>query len=435
MNRRVLIVTSSYAPAMTADMHRARQLAWELPKLGWEVEILSPDAAYQLRSCLDMDSAEFFAPGTITHFVSPFWPALFRTLGFGSIGWRAIIPMFWAGRKLLRQRRFDLVFLSTTQFSLFLLGPTWQRRFAVPFVLDFHDPCYKEAAHPMWARPSLKHLISGKLAKYVERRAVLRAAGIVSVSPAYIDVLRRRYADRKPIWLEPGRTAVIPFAAVPRDLEEAAQRVVPGLDRSHQPASIVYVGAGGPIMYRSFFLLCRVFAKLRIQKPRLVERVRIALYGTRLGWREGGPRDLADIASEYGVGDLVMENPNRVSYRRSLELLLGSDGALILGVDDPSYTPSKLFSYALSGKPLLASLHKNGPALAQFQNNTELGHALWFCQSNEIAMAEATSIVSAFLEEVISGRSFDRQALLEPFLTPTMARQHAKLFEACLNSG
>ena len=216
VNRRVLIVTSSYAPSMIADMHRARQLAWELPKLGWQVEILSPNTAYQLRSCLDSDGAEFFAPDTLTHFVPQFWPALFRTLGFGSIGWRAIIPMFCAGRKLLRQRRFDLVYFSTTQFSLFLLGPVWQRQLAVPFVLDFHDPCYNEIAHPMWARPSLKHRISNWIAKYVERRAVTRAAAIVSVSPAYIDVLRRRYAERRPMWLETGRTAVIPFAAAPQ---------------------------------------------------------------------------------------------------------------------------------------------------------------------------------------------------------------------------
>ena len=39
--RRVLIVTSSYAPTMIADMQRVRQLAWELPKLDWEVEVLS----------------------------------------------------------------------------------------------------------------------------------------------------------------------------------------------------------------------------------------------------------------------------------------------------------------------------------------------------------------------------------------------------------
>jgi hypothetical protein len=60
--RRVLIVTSSYAPTMIADMQRVRQLAWELPKLGWEVEILSPSTEYQQATCVDEDSAVFFLP-------------------------------------------------------------------------------------------------------------------------------------------------------------------------------------------------------------------------------------------------------------------------------------------------------------------------------------------------------------------------------------
>ena len=140
MMRRVLIVTSSYAPAMIADMHRARHLAWELPGLGWEVEILSPDGGYQQPSCMDVDSGAFFAPGTIVNYVPQFLPALFRWLGFGSIGWRALLPMFLAGRRLLRERKFDLVYLSTTQFSLFLLGPAWKAGSEVPFVLDIHDP-------------------------------------------------------------------------------------------------------------------------------------------------------------------------------------------------------------------------------------------------------------------------------------------------------
>ena len=58
--RRVLIVTSSYAPTMIADMQRVRQLAWELPKLGWEVEVLSPSTEYQPATCVDEDSAGFF---------------------------------------------------------------------------------------------------------------------------------------------------------------------------------------------------------------------------------------------------------------------------------------------------------------------------------------------------------------------------------------
>src|SRR5262245_18384709 len=62
--RRVLIVTSSYAPTMIADMHRARHLSWELPKQGWVVEILSPDINYQNPCCVDFDSAVFFQPLT-----------------------------------------------------------------------------------------------------------------------------------------------------------------------------------------------------------------------------------------------------------------------------------------------------------------------------------------------------------------------------------
>jgi hypothetical protein len=152
-----------------------------------------------------------------------------------------------------------------------------------------------------------------------------------------------------------------------------------------------------------------------------------------LGWREGDPRHLADLAREQGIADLVIEDPRRISYRRSLELLLESDGALILGVDDAGYMPSKLFTYALSGKPLLASLRQDGPGFTQFQSTPELGHALWFRQSDEMPMSEAIKIVSAFLHEVTTRRTFDRRTILERFLAPAMARQHVKLFEACLH--
>ena len=76
--RRVLIVTSSYAPTMTADMQRARQLAWELPKLGWDVEILSPSTEYQHATCIDKDSAEFFSPHSTAHCVPETWPDVER---------------------------------------------------------------------------------------------------------------------------------------------------------------------------------------------------------------------------------------------------------------------------------------------------------------------------------------------------------------------
>lgn len=425
--RRVLIVVSSYAPTMIADMHRARHLAWELPKLGWDVEILAPDSSYQLAACLDADSDAFFPDDTALTFVPAFAPGLFKSLGVGSIGWRAVFPLWRAGRRLLKRRRFDVVYVSTTQFPLFLLGRWWRREFGTPYVLDIHDPVYKEPArYRAWLRPELKHVLANRMAKYIESYAARSAAGIVSVSPGYIEDLRRRHG--KAAWSKPGLTQVIPFAVLPHDL----QAVGKGQENRSTPfngSRIVYVGAGGAIMRRAFSLLCRALAYLREQRNYSFDGMAFELYGTLRGWREGGPKELADIAIEYGVGDLVDERPTWVSYRRSLELLRDSDGALMLGVDDASYMPSKLFSYAYSGKPLLALLRKEGPAFAEFQRSA-LGHALWFSETETMPIAQAAALLQEFLVEVERKQRFDRAAATQPFLARTMAARHAELFAA-----
>ncbi len=430
---RVLIVTSTYAPAMIADMHRARHLTWELPKLGWQVEILAPDVSHQPASCRDDDSAAFFAPNIAAHDVAELSPRLLRRIGLGNIGWRALLPMARRGLQLLASRRFDLVYISTAQLPLFLLGPVWRHLTGVPYVLDLHDPGYRDdAKRPAWLRSSLKYEMGRRLAKHIERGAVAHASAIVSVSASYVDALRARHADTRAPWLDGDRTAVIPFAVRAEDLRDAAQRAPHRDAETRNPPRIVYVGAGGPVMARSFALLCRTLAHLRRDRPGLVENVTIALSGTMLGWREGEQCHLAEIAREHGLGDLVEEDPRRLSYRRSLEALAGADGALILGVDEQGYMPSKLFSYAASGKPLLACVHRDGPACRALRRDPVLGHALWFSATGDMPLDAASAALGAYLDEVIARRSVDRAAALQPFLAPAMAERHAELFEACL---
>jgi hypothetical protein len=432
---RVLIVTSTYAPAMIADMHRARHLAWELPKLGWQVEILAPDACYQPASCRDDDSAAFFAPRVRAHHVAEFLPRLFRTIGLGNIGWRALLPMARRGLQLLASKRFDLVYISTAQLPLFLLGPLWRGLTGVPYVLDLHDPGYRDdAKRPSWLRSGLKYKVGRQLAKHIERHAAAHACAVVSVSADYVDALRARHAHTTAPWHDADRTAVIPFAVRPEDLSEAA-RSAPRRDaETRSRVRIVYVGAGGPVMARSFALLCRTLSRLRHDRPELAESAMIALSGTMLGWREGERCHLAEIAREHGLGDIVAEDPRRLSYRRSLEELACADGVLILGVDEQGYMPSKLFSYALSGKPLLACVHRDGPAYAALRRDPALGHALWFSPTDDMSVDEAAAVTGAFLDEVIAHRTFDRAAALRPFLTASMAAQHVALFEACMTA-
>jgi hypothetical protein len=429
--KRVLIVTSSYRPVMLADMQRARMLAWELPKLGWDVEVLTPASTEVREDALEPEPAGFFPEETPIHEVGSFARGFFRAVGSRSPALRTLEPMRRRGSQLLRSARFDLIYFSTTTFSYFSLGPYWQRKFGVPYVLDFQDPWVKSDSEKL-SRARWKERIAQWLFRRWEKDAVVNASGLVAVSPKYLDLLRQRYGASRPKSLDAQRNVVAPFAALPSDLQEASKSLSPVPTQQSNEIRIHYIGAGGPIMARSFLLICRALRDLRQKNHSLVNRVRICLFGTTYGWKPGDPKLLEDVARENGVADLVAEYPQRISYRRSLELLLQSDGALILGVDDSGYMPSKLFSYTLSGKPLLACLHRGSPGFFKFQQVPSLGHALWFGDDEEMSVLEASATMARFIEEAASGRHFDRSEMLRSYLASAMAQSHSKLFQSVI---
>jgi len=416
---------------MLADMQRARALAWELPALGWDVEILTPAAVEVRQDAIEPNGDGFFAADTPVHEVHTWFPVLFRLLSLQSGPWRWWLPMFWRGRALLASGRFDLIYFSTTCFNLVTLGRVWKREFGVPYVIDFQDP---------WALPNYgfprtgwKARLSARLDPIMEKTAVLNAAGIVAVSDSYIAMLTKQYAARSPICLSDSRRAVIPFCALERDFAEADGECSDTETRRSGELALHYVGAG-PMMRKSFSLICQTLSYLRSRGDDLAQRVRIRLFGTGVTGQRTGITPLVAAACEFGIGDLVEEQPERIPYRRALELVLKGDGLLILGVDDAGYVPSKLISYALSGKPLLASLRKDGAAYNQLQASPQLGFSLWFDATGPMPLKDAATIMRHFLKEVADRTRFDRRGMLKGYLGPAMARRHVEIFEACLAS-
>ena len=420
--KRVLLVTSSYAPTMIADMHRVRHLAWELPKLGWETEVLFPGAQFQRSEYLEPDSGPLFNPATPRHEVAPddFW--FFRALKIRSIGWRALRPLRTAGDKLMKERRFDLVYISTANFPLFCLGRRWKRMFNVPYILDYHDPWVRDRINYSTTNHPLKAWLTAKMSRWMERSAIRGAAGIVSVSPVYLEELRRRYRGVK--CLRSDRCEAIPFATREEDLLPVDSSIESAMLGESE---IVYIGAGGSIMAKSFTTICSALTELRKIEPSLVASLKIRLFGTYAYWKRGYPKPLQNIATRFGLEDLVEESPARISHRKTMELVRRSHGLLILGVDDPGYVPSKLFMCALSGKPLLASFRTDAPAVRLFSKQPALGHLLTFGETT--LYPHALSVVREFVREVKDRREFDRRREIADYLAPAMARRHVRLFD------
>jgi hypothetical protein len=100
-------------------------------------------------------------------------------------------------------------------------------------------------------------------------------------------------------------------------------------------------------------------------------------------------------------------------------------------VDDAGYMPSKLYSYALSGKPLLGVLRRQSAARDAFVAQSGLGQLLSFDADGTHDDA-GLDAAGSFFREVTARTTVDRRELLRNHLAAAMARRHADLFESCV---
>lgn len=372
--RRVLIVSPHFPPLNAPDHQRVRMSLPYFQAFGWEPTVLAVkseavdggvvDPLLERTIPKEMEVARVGAvPAQIT-----------RLAGLGSLAFRALPYLWRAGNHLLaradrrrasekQERKFDLVYFSTTQFPALILGPIWLRRFGVPYVVDFQDPWisdYYESTGTVPPGGKGKYWISQRIARQLEPRVMKDVAEIICVSPAYVETLRDRYPS-----LRPEQFTVLPFGAPTRDFEmlpllEVKQTIFdPAEGRIHW----TYVGRGGDDMAVALRVLFSAFHKERQREPEKWKNLRMHFIGTSYAPAHRAQESVTPIARECGVADMVEERTERVPYFEALQILTESDALIVIGSDSPSYSASKLYPYMLARKPLLAVLHEESPAV------------------------------------------------------------------------
>lgn len=356
--RRVLIVSPSFPPTNAADMHRVRQCLPYLEENGWAATVLAvdPDACDQPRDPHLLETVPATVP---VERVRAIPSHLTRRFGFGGLALRAYPFLSRAGARLLSSGGFDLVFFSTTVFAAIGLGPAWRRRYGVPFVVDLQDPWWSEYHDAPGAPPPpggrVKYGLSQRLAAHQEGRAMRSVSAIISVSPAYPELLMRRYA-----WMRPEQFEVLPFGASEADLRVAqrADVVQSVFDPRDGRRHWVYVGRAGDDMALALEGFFRALAEARAAHPERLRDLRLHFVGTSYAGDGRAAPTVAPIAVRHGLGDLVEEHPRRIPYFSGLRCLLDADALIVPGSDDPGYTASKIYPYILAGRPLLAIFHE-----------------------------------------------------------------------------
>lgn len=360
--KKVLIISPFFPPINAADMQRVRTSLPYFKDFDWEVEVVVVDAKY-----IDMIEDPILSlsvPDDITiHTVSALPIKITKKIGLGSVALRSLWQYKNKVNQLLRSKKYDLIYFSTTQFPLLILGAYWKRKFDVPYVIDMQDPWHTDyyKSKPKKERPR-KYWFSYRLNKYLEPIAMKNVAGLIAVSKSYIDDLAIRYPRLKNI-----PAAVIPFGANPKDFELANSKNSYAVEFDKKKFNIVYTGAVGHIMSKSIHFLCTALSNLKLNHPDAYSKIHIHFIGTSYADIERSVHTVLPIAEQYSVDEVITEITNRIGYYDSLNLLSAADALLILGSDDGAYNPSKIDVYAMAEKPIIGIFSFGGPAVDKIE--------------------------------------------------------------------
>lgn len=370
---RVLIISPHFPPSNAADMHRVRMLLPHLAEQGIEAEVLSVHAD-QVAAPKDPWLEEGIPNHVPIHRVKALGLEWGRIPGLGTLTFRAIAAIRRMGNELLESGRFDLVYFSTTQFGIHVLGPGWKKRHGVPFAMDYQDPWVSDyyRQNPAITPPGgrLKYAITSWLADRQEPSVLCACSGITSVSPSYPEQLQARY----PWLLDKTKgsedsalpSIVLPFPGDVADLE----RVQASSIRQHifDPADgyqhWVYTGRGGKDMTLAVSGIFSALATMRSHSESAVCRLRLHFIGTSYASQGTGEKTIEPLAADYGLQDLVKEHTDRIPYSQTIRCLLDAHCLIVPGSNDPGYTASKIYPYLLAAKPLLTVFHENSSVVS-----------------------------------------------------------------------
>ncbi len=346
MNQRVLIVSPHFPPVNAPDMQRVRVALPYFVDAGWEVTVLTVDDPTPTAPLEPELAATVPAAVRVVraHCCSRRWTGL---LGVNNVALRSLPFLFLAGCRLLGGRRYDVVYFSTTMFVVLPLGRLWKMLGGTPYVVDLQDPWITDYYERPGSPPppgGWKYRFAQGLGRALEGWTMRGAAGLLAVSAAYLDTLRRRYPG-----LRDTPAAELPFGSPDPDLAHLratlGQRpplLPPGRTR------LAFAGALGPGQLAAVEVLFAAIAEAR----RAGTRVSVHFFGTSYD-PSARPVTLA-LAAQYGLQDCVHEQPGRLRYFDALQVTLEAEANLLLGSTDLAFTPSKTLAVLAAGRPVLA---------------------------------------------------------------------------------
>ena len=422
--KKVLIVSPYFPPANAADMQRVRMSLPYFEEFGWVAEVVTCE--HQYYDCNTDELLLRSLPSALKiHYVKAFDKKWTSKIGLGSLALRSLWFYKQKVNQILKTQTFDLIYFSTTQFPVCILGAYWKKKFGIPYVIDMQDPWYSDYYQdkPKHERPA-KYWFSYRLNKYLEPIAMKNVDGLIAVSEQYHKDLTERYKLTVPC-------ATVTFGAFLEDLEIAKKNktITPSqLRKEKGKINVGYIGRGGHDMADAIKILLNTFKSELQANSEYFNTFKFHFIGTSYAAKGKGKPTISPVAEQLALSTYVTEQTDRISFYETLNTLADFDILFICGSNDPKYTASKIYPYLLLEKPLLAIFHEESsvvPILAACSNATVITF-------QDTTQMQSEKIID-FLMHYKSRSYHLNQEAFSPFTAKEMTRKQCELFQKALN--
>ncbi|MFA6276964.1 MAG: glycosyltransferase [Pedobacter sp.] len=409
-------------------MQRVRMSLPYFKEFGWEAEVVTVHENYvdMVKDSLLMES---IPNHIVIHKVDAFAKKWTSKIGLGSLALRSL----WFYRKkvnqLLRTKKFDLIYFSTTEFPVCILGSYWKNKFNIPYVIDMQDPWHNDYYQnkPKSERPK-KYWFSYRLHKFLEPIAMKNVDGLISVSEKYINTLKDRYSN-----LVNAPTKVITFGANVLDFKIAKannEQLKLYYTPSTTQLNLVYVGRGGYDMRDAVEILFKAFKTGLENEPELFENIHFHFIGTSYAPAGKGIATIKPVAEALYLSNYVSEYTNRIGFYESIKQLIAADGLIIIGSNDSGYTASKLYPYILAKKQLLGVFNVASSA-AKILMDCNSGDLITFNDNQN----EAYQILHHYITNIKKQLPISTNFIaFEPYTASSLTKSQVELFNEVLIS-
>jgi hypothetical protein len=369
-----VLLAPYFAPSSMPPALRMGLFARHLPEFGWHPIVLTTETAF-LEGPMDPVNQRLLPEGMEIIRTRALPATCTRRIGFSDLSIRGL-PFLWSAlASLCKRHRPDLVLFSVPPNLTMTLGRLAFHRFRIPYVVDYQDPWVTEDYWrvPKSERPP-KWALAYALSRILEPFAIKHVSHITGVSRGTTDSVIARYEQ-----FTEEDTTEIPFGAEPAEFDylRANPRPNPIFDRTDGLLHVSYVGVCIPAMHESVKAVFRAVRLGLDRRPEWFARVRLHFVGTT--YAPGAPQSfqVLPLAREAGLIDVVTEHPERIGYLDALQVMLDSDGLLLVGSNAPHYTASKVFPCILSRRPILAVFHKSS-SVVKILRDTRAGAVACF---------------------------------------------------------